>query len=144
MRDTYNEQADSNFAKAYLAALQSIIRFDEQLAGARLNKVAAIMAPYVKADMAPRANTAEAAIFTELKNNRIMERGCLYGDYQSNEKTPWLRDPILLGMIKSHVELLGNPDDKEALKTFLERTEAFYGTDAKPAKPFQRALSVVA
>lgn len=143
MRDIYNENAQSDFAKTYLTALQAIIRFDEELAGARLNKVRNIMRQTVKSDGLPVAITAENAIFIELRNNRIMERGILYGDYKSTSKAPWIKDPVLLGMIKSHVGLMGNPEDKEVLQDFLAKTEAFFGQPAKPATPAQRILAVV-
>lgn len=144
MRDTFNENAESHFAKVYLKALQAIIRMDEQLAGNRLNKLAETMKPYVHGEFFPTENVLERAIFIELRNNKIMERGCLYGDYKSDSKTPWIRDPVLLGMIKGHVQHLGSPDDKEALKGFLAKTEAFYGTVSKPASAPQRVFAVMA
>lgn len=148
MRNNYDEAAQGDFGKAYLMALQAIIRFNEELAGTRLNRLRDLMEPFKKpypiiGHILPQGSAAERAIFTELDDNKVLERGALYGDYKSNEKTPWVKDPVLLGMIKSHVELLGSDDDKEKLKDFLAKTEAFYGAEAKPASSAQQLLALV-
>ncbi len=143
MRDTYNENAQSQFAKVYLTALQAIVRFDEELTGTRLNKVRDIAKALAHDDQLLGATAAEKAIFIVLRSNKILERGVLYGDLKSTSKAPWIKDPVVLGMIKSHVMLMGNPEDKEVLQDFLAKTEAFFGKTAKPATPAQRILAVV-
>ncbi len=127
MRDNYNENAQSSFAKAYLAALQAVIRFDEGLAGARLNKVRDIMLSTVSPNQVGEI-TEEKGIYIELKNNRIMERGVLYGDLTSESKTPWIKDAGIVAMIARHIRLLGNEEDKAQLNVFLEKTEKSFGS----------------
>lgn len=127
MRDNYNENAKSSFAKAYLAALQAVIRFDEGLAGARLNKVRDIMQSVASPDQI-EGTIEEKAIYIDLKSNSIMERGVLYGDLTSEARTPWVKDTAIVGMIDRHVRHLGNEEDKAQLDVFLEKTEKSFGS----------------
>lgn len=126
MRNTYNENADSNFAKAYLSALQAIIRFDEELTGTRLNKTRNIMNSFASPEQVG-GPLAERSIYIELRNLNIMERGVLYGDLKSYSRTPWIKNHEVLGMIGRHIRLLGNDEDKAQLDVFIKATEKSFG-----------------
>lgn len=125
MKKEYNTQAHP-FAQTYLSALQAIITFDQDLTGARLNKTRDVMA---RMESYGEENPCIDAVYLELKNKRIMERGVLYGDYKSppETRTPWIKQPEHIAMIEKHLQVLGNQKDMQDFAVFRQKTEACFG-----------------
>ena len=131
MNDTIKTRAQMprDFADAYTKALGNILRFEEESANHGLNAAFKLAGSFRSAD------NVWQSIQTDLAEPRA--RNLLYGDYLSDSKHPWIKDPKTLGMIVRHAAMLG--EDKGAVEAFVQRTEQAYGTRPEPA-----ALTLVA
>jgi hypothetical protein len=50
----------------------------------------------------------------------------LYGDYAGKGLSPWVRQPDLLAMVRTHLAALGDPEDVQAFDAFYHANQACF------------------
>lgn len=119
----------SPFHKAYLEALRAVMACNDEKANGMVN---AARRHFVDAE----DDTTVKAIKAELAPNTLTR---LYGDHQYGMSRlypyaqdnllnagPWIRDPKLVDMIGRHVAALGDENDKETFKHFVQKCTVMF------------------